>query len=327
MDTLRWGILSTAQIGLNQVIPAIQQAARCEVMAICSRDLGRAEQAAAELGILRAYGSYEELLADPEIDAIYNPLPNHLHLPWTVQALEAGKHVLCEKPIGLSSDEARELKAAAERTGRVLVEAFMYRMHPSWVKVRELVESGRIGELTTIQSWFSYFNDDLENIRNIAEYGGGALMDIGCYNVNLSRMLFGSEPTGVSATLTRDPASGVDIVTSAMLEFGAGTSTFTVATQVADDQRAHVVGTSGRIALEIPFNIPPDAPVRVWVWDGGGGPGAAPAETLEFGPADQYTLQAEAFAATVRDGAPPHLSLDDSIANMEAIEAIFTAAG
>ena len=327
MEPLRWGILSTANIGTQKVIPGIQQADRCEVAAIASRDPERARAAAADLGIPRAIGSYEELLADPGIDAVYNPLPNHLHAPWSIAALEAGKHVLCEKPIGLSSDEGREMKAAAERTGRVLVEAFMYRLHPAWVKTRELVAAGRIGDLVTIQSWFSYFNDDPENIRNIAEYGGGALMDIGCYNVNLSRMLFGSEPTGASATLTRDPASGVDVLTSAMLEFGDRTSTFTVATRLAGDQRVHLVGSEGRIELEMPFNPAPDAVVPVRSWEGRVASGEDPTETFECGPADQYALQAEAFAATVLDGAAAHVSPDDSIANMEASEAILAAAG
>ncbi len=330
MDRVRWGILSTANIGVAKVIPAMQAAERTEIAAIASRDLDRATAAAEQLGIRRSFGSYEALLEDPHIDAIYNPLPNHLHARWTIAALEAGKHVLCEKPIGMTSHEAREMAAAAERTGRTLMEAFMYRLHPSWVAVRDLVASGAIGDLVTVQSWFSYFNDDPSNIRNIAEYGGGGLMDIGCYNVNLSRMLFGAEPTGVSATMAHSEAFGVDTLTSAILEFPNGTATFTCSTLAAPDQRVHIVGTSGRISFQVPFNIPPERAVEVYVWTErpavGVPPDAPPDEIMSFGPADQYTLQAEAFAAAVLDGAPPHVSLEDSIANMEVIEAVVAAA-
>ena len=326
METLRWGILSTANIGLNAVIPATQAAARCDVVAIASRDGRRAEDAAARLGIPRSLGSYDDLLADPEIDAVYNPLPNHLHAPLTIAALEAGKHVLCEKPIALTAAEAREMAAAAERTGMVLVEAFMYRLHPAWVTARDLIAAGRIGEVVTVDASFFYFNDDPADIRNIAEYGGGGLMDIGCYPINLSRMLFGSEPTGVAAAITRDPASGVDVLASAVLEFGDRTATFSCGTRAGAEQRVAIMGTEGRIVLTSPFNPPPEGS-EVHVWRGNLVPGDPPDEVLRMGRVDQYTLQAEAFAATVLDGAPPHLSLDDSIANMEVIERVFAAAG
>ncbi len=327
MDTLRWGILSTANIGTEKVIPAMQSAERTEVVAIASRQLDRAEAAAAELGIPAAHGSYEDLLDDPGVDAVYIPLPNHMHASWTVAALEAGNHVLCEKPIGMSSGEAREMSAAAEETGKVLIEAFMYRLQPAWQAAVELVDTGRIGELMAVRSWFSYFNDDPDNIRNIARFGGGGLMDIGCYNVNLSRMLFGAEPSGVAAAMTRDAASGVDILTSAILEFGDKTSVFACSTRATPDQQVQVMGTGGRFTVEIPFNITPTEATRLLVWDGDGALARPPDEILEFAPADQYTLQAEAFAATVLDGAPPFLSMEDSIANMEVIEAIVAAAG
>jgi len=327
VDSLRWGILSTANIGTEKVIPAMRAAARTEVVAIGSRDAARAGAAAADLGIPTAHGSYEALLEDPAVDAVYIPLPNHMHAPWTVAALEAGKHVLCEKPIAMSSAEAREMAAAAGRTGKVLIEAFMYRLQPAWRAAMELVGTGRIGELTAVRSWFSYFNDDPDNIRNIARFGGGGLMDIGCYNVNLSRMLFGAEPTRVSASMTRDPDSGVDTLTSALLEFGTGVSVFGCSTRTTPDQQVQVMGTGGRFTIEIPFNIVPAEPTRVLVWDGAGPLARPPDEIMEFAPADQYTLQAEAFAATVLDGEPPFLSMDDSIANMEVIEAIVAAAG
>ena len=326
MDTVRWGILSTAEIGVGSVIPAIQGAARCEVAALASRDGRRAEAAAGRLGIPRAFGSYDELLADPDIDAVYNPLPNHLHAPLTIAALEAGKHVLCEKPIALSSAEAREMAAAGERTGRVLVEAFMYRLHPAWVTARDLVAAGRIGEILTIDAGFFFFNDDPADIRNVVEYGGGGLMDIGCYPINVARMLYGAEPDGVSAAITRDPGMGVDVLTSAILEFGDRTATFTCGIRAAEAQWVTIVGREGRITLTSPFNPPPEGS-EVQVWRDNRVPGDPPDEVLRMGRVDQYTLQAEAFAATVLDGVPPHLSLDDSIANMEAIERIFAAAG
>jgi len=324
---LRWGVLSTARIARNKVIPGMRASSRTEVLAIASRDLAQAQATAKALGIPRAYGSYEELLADPDIDAVYVPLPNHLHRTWTIAAARAGKHVLCEKPLAMSAAEAQEMVDACREAGVVLMEAFMYRLHPSWVAVRDLVASGRIGTLRAVDSWFSYFNDDPANIRNIREYGGGALYDIGCYSVNLSRMLFGDEPTAVAASVVRDPAGGVDILTSGLLTFAAGTATFGCATRLEPDQRVHVYGTKGRIEVEIPFNIPPDLPTRVFVTAGGDPPVAPATEVLEFPPADQYGVQADRFAAAVLDGAPVPTDPDDAVANLRVIERLFAAAG
>jgi predicted dehydrogenase len=325
MSVLRWGVLSTARIGREKVIPGIWAAERCEVVAIASRDADLGSRVAAELGIPTAHGSYEALLEDPDVDAVYIPLPNHLHREWTIAAARAGKHVLCEKPIALSSAESREMADVCAAEGVHLMEAFMYRLHPSWVAVRELVGSGRIGELRAVQSWFSYFNDDPDNIRNIREVGGGALMDIGCYSVNLSRMLFGGEPTRVEASITRDPASGVDVLTSALLEFGDRIATFTCSTRAEPDQRVHVYGTEGRISVGIPFNIPRDRPTEVFVTAGGDPPVSPDTEVLTFEPADQYAVQAAAFASAVLDGIPVPLSPEDSVANMRVIEAVFAA--
>ncbi|MGZ8630309.1 MAG: Gfo/Idh/MocA family protein [Actinomycetota bacterium] len=326
-ETLRWGIVSPAKIGRQKVIPAIQRAQRCEVVAIASRDAGRARSAADALDIPRSHGSYEALLADPDVDAVYIPLPNHLHAEWTVAAARAGKHVLCEKPLALTAADAERMIGACIDAGVVLMEAFMYRLHPTWVAVRELVASGRIGELRAVQSWFSYFNDDPSNIRNIVEVGGGALYDIGCYNVNLSRMVFGVEPSNIRAWVIREPVRGVDVTTSAILDFGGwGVATFTCSTRAAPDQRVHVYGTEGRISIGIPFNIPPDLPTEVWVTVGGEPPVRPAVEVLTFPPADQYTIQAEAFAAAVLDGAPVPTPIEDSVANLRVIERIFTAA-
>ena len=319
---LRWGVLSTANIN-RKVIPGTQRADLCEVVAIASRDRDPAERAAAEFGIPKAHGSYEELLADPEVDAVYNPLPNHLHAKWTIAAARAGKHVLCEKPLAMNAEEAGRMGEACASAGVVLMEAFMYRLHPSWEGVRELVRSGRIGELRSVQSWFSYFNDDPGNIRNIAEAGGGALYDIGCYTVNLSRMLFGAEPTRIRASMTLDEAMGIDVLTSAILEFGDGTGAFTVTTRGETDQRVHVYGTEGRISVGIPFNIPPDRPTEVFLISGGDPPVAPDTETITFDTADPYTVQAERFARAVLDGEPVPIPVEDSIGNMRVIDEIF----
>ncbi|MEA2676040.1 MAG: hypothetical protein QOJ81_181 [Chloroflexota bacterium] len=324
LSELRWGVLSTADIGRRKVIPAIQKARRCRVVAIASREPGRASAIAAELGIGRAHASYEALLADGDVDAVYIPLPNHLHLEWTLRAIAAGKHVLCEKPLALNAADAARMVDAAEAAGLTLMEAFMYRLHPSWAAVRDLVAAGRIGRLMAIQSWFSYYNDDPANIRNIREAGGGALYDIGCYNVNLSRLLFGAEPVRVHASVLRDPANGVDVLTSAILEFaGGGQATFTCSTRTETDQRVHVYGTTGRIAIDIPFNIPPDRPTQVFVTAGGDPPVAPASETLAFPVSDAYRVEAETFAALVLDGSPPPFPVADAVANLRVIEQIF----
>jgi len=327
VERLRWGIVSPAKIGRQKVIPAIQRAGRSEVVAIASRDAERARTAADALGIPRSHGSYEELLADPEVDAIYLPLPNHLHADWTIAAARAGKHVLCEKPLALTAADAQRMIDACAEARVVLMEAFMYRLHPSWVAVRDLVAQGRIGQLRAVQSWFSYFNDDPTNIRNIVEAGGGALFDIGCYNVNLSRMLFEAEPSQVRASVLRDPTMGVDVTTSAILDFdGGGVATFTCSTRAEPDQRVHIYGTEGRISIGIPFNIPPDRATEVFVTAGGDPPSAPATEVVTFPPRDQYTEQAETFAAAVLDGTPLPTPIADAVGNLDVIERIIEAA-
>ncbi len=318
MSEVRWGILSTANIGMAKVTPAIQRANNCGVVAIASRRPDQARAAADRLGIRDAYGSYEELIAADDLDAIYIPLPNDLHAEWTMKAAQSGKHILCEKPLGMTSAEARQMAQACENAGVKLAEAFMYRHHPTWVEARRLLDSGAIGDLVAVQSWFSYFNDDPANIRNRMENGGGAIMDIGCYNINLSRMLFGGEPTRIQASVRRDPVMGIDTLSSAVLEFvGGGQATFTCSTRSEGYQRVHIVGTGGRIEIEIPFNIPPDRETRIFITRYG-----KPAETLTFPPADQYTIQAELFAQAILNDTPVVVGIDDAIANMEAIEAV-----
>jgi predicted dehydrogenase len=325
MKNLRWGILSTADIGMTKVIPAIQRAERCEVVAIASRRRDRAAAAAARLGIPTAYGSYEELLACGDVDAVYIPLPNDAHAEWTIRAAEAGKHVLCEKPLALSAAQAEEMARACASAGVKLGEAFMYRHHPAWVETVRLVREGAIGRLQAVQSFFSYYNDDRANIRNRVEHGGGAVMDIGCYCINLSRMLFGAEPSRIEAAVRRDPEMGIDIVASALLEFpGGGQSAFTCSIRAEPYQRVHIFGTSGRIEIEIPFNIPPDREARVLVTSGGDPPVAPATETLVFEAADQYSIQASLFARSVLDDIEVPVPVEDAIANLKVIEAILS---
>ncbi len=322
MRKIRWGVLGAAKIATVKVIPAMQQSELCEIAAIASRDRAKAETAARDLGIARAYGSYEELLADPEIDAIYNPLPNHLHVPWSIRAAEAGKHVLCEKPIGLNAAEVRELIQARDRAGIVVGEAFMIQTHPQWVRAVALARSGRIGSLRSVVGWFGYFNRDPGNVRNVLEWGGGALMDIGCYPIKAARMVFAEEPLSASGAMARDPEFGTDILTSAVLEFPSGHCVFTCGTQMVPCQSMQLLGTKGRIELEIPFNAPPARAARLRIDDGSDITGVN-IVTEEFAPCDQYTVQGDAFARAILEGGEPPVPLEDSLRNMAAIDAVF----
>ena len=325
MAKIRWGVLGAAKIARTKVIPAMQRAQEGEVTALASRSLETARSAAATLGIAKAYGSYEELLADPDIDAVYISLPNHLHCEWSIRALEGGKHVLCEKPIALTADEARTLVAVRDRTGVLIQEAFMVRTHPQWLAVREELRGGRLGELRAIQMAFSYFNRDPKNVRNQADIGGGALMDIGCYPIVLSRFLFEAEPVRVIASIDRDPEFGTDRLTSALLEFERGQSAFTCSTQLVPYQRTQVLGTRGRIEVEIPVNAPPDRPCRIFFDDGRDAFGTG-VETRSFAVVDQYTLQADEISRAIREGGAVPVPLEDSVANMRVIDALVRAA-
>jgi predicted dehydrogenase len=322
---VRWGVLGVAGIAVKKVVPAMQRGEWSEVTAIASRDAGKAERAARELGLAKSYGSYEELLADPEVDAIYNPLPNHLHVEWSVKAAEAGKHVLCEKPLGRTADEARVLLAARDRAGVKVGEAFMVRTHPQWRGVLDLVASGRVGAVRTVAGYFSYNNVDPNNIRNVAEYAGGALMDIGCYLVYFSRLAFGAEPKRAVALAEFHPQTKTDVLTSAILDFPTGHSVLTCSTRVTPHQRVQIVGTRGRIEILVPVNSAPERPSRVLLDDGsdiyGGG-----VETLEFEPCDQYTIQGDLFARCVLEDTKPPVPLEESVRNMEVIDAIFRSA-
>ena len=295
----------------------MQKGEFCDITAIASRKLESAQEAAAKLGIPKAYGSYEELLADPEIDAIYNPLPNDMHVPWSIKALEAGKHVLCEKPIAMTTAQAQELAEAGQKYPHLkLMEAFMYRHNLQWQAVRRLVQEGKIGELKTIQSFFSYFLDDPNNIRNIPENGGGGLMDIGCYNISVARFIFGSEPQRVLGLVEFDPRLKTDRLSSAILDFGTGHATFTCSTQLANYQRVNIFGTTGRIEIEIPFNAPEDRPCRVWFQNG------PKTEELDLPIADQYTIQGDLFSQAILNDTPVPTPIQDAVENMRVIEAV-----
>jgi predicted dehydrogenase len=317
MTKIRWGVLGVAKIATTKVIPAMQCASNVEILAIASRDLSKARAAAGQLGIPRAYGSYEELLADQSIDAIYNPLPNHLHVPWSIRAAEAGKHVLCEKPIGLSVAQTRELIAARDTAGVKIGEAFMARTHPQWLRAAELVREGRIGEVRVVSGYFSYFNRDPNNVRNIADIGGGGIMDIGCYPITLSRMLFAAEPLRVHAFLDRDPEFKTDRLASVILEYPMGHATFTCSTQLVPYQKMHIFGTTGHVEIEIPFNAPPVKPTRIFVND----------EVEEFPVCDQYTIQGELFSRAILENTEVPVPLEDALKNMEVIERILTDRG
>jgi len=325
MRKVKWGVLGVANIATEKVIPAMQRAERCDIAAIASRDEARAQDAAGRLGIARAYGSYEALLADPEIEAIYNPLPNELHVPWTIKALEAGKHALCEKPVALDAGEARALIAARDKSGKLVAEAFMVRYHPQWRRARELAQSGAIGRVGAIQTFFSYRLLDPENVRNRPP-GGGGLYDIGCYAILTARYLFGAEPTRVAATLDRDPIFGTDRLASGVLEFPGGRHlTFSAATQLSPHQRVTIVGEAGRIEIAIPFNALPDRPMRI-VIDTGGDLVGSGARVEEFPVCDQYGLQGDAFSRAVLGEAPLEFPIEDAVNNMRVIDALFGAA-
>ncbi len=322
---IRWGVLGASNFALTKSVPGMQKAESCEIVALASRQLNKAQAAADRLGIPRAYGSYEALLADPTVDAIYNPLPNHLHVSWSVKAAEAGKHVLCEKPIALDAASARVLLAARDRFGVLIQEAFMVRTHPQWLAARDLVRDGRIGQVRAMQTAFCYTNRDPANVRNQADIGGGALYDIGCYAINTSRFIFGDEPRRVAATLQRDPETKIDRLTCGLLEFSAGTSQFIVGTQLVPHQRTHIFGTNGRIEILIPFNAPPDHACHILV-DDGRDLHAGGSETFAFPAVDQYALQGELFSRAILDSGPAPVPLEDAVRNMETMDAVFRAA-
>jgi predicted dehydrogenase len=321
MRKVRWGILSTSTFAQTKILPAFRHCEHVEVVAIASRDVARARALAAEFGVPKTYGSYDELLADADVEVIYNPTPNHLHVPWSIKALEAGKHVLCEKPIALSAAEAQTLLEVARRhPHQKIMEAFMYRLHPQWRRAVRIVRDGGIGEPLVIHTWFSYFNEDPSNVRNQSGIGGGALMDIGCYAISVARLLFGAEPRRVLGRIEVDPRFQTDRLVSAVLDFGRQTSLFTCGTQLQSYQRVQIAGADGRVEIEIPFNAPPDRPCRIWHQRD------AQIDEIAFDVCDQYTIEGDEFSRAILDDTPVPTPLDDAINNMRVIDAVVASA-
>jgi predicted dehydrogenase len=326
MKKVKWGILSTASIAQRRVLPAMLDCVHAELAGIASRSLDKAKAVATEFSIPKAYGSYEELFDDPEIEAIYNPLPNHLHVEWSIRAASRGKHVLCEKPLSRSVAEARRLLGARDNYHVKIGEAFMVRTHPQWLRTVELVRAGRIGKLRSALGFFSYFNVDPANTRNIADCAGGALMDIGCYPIKTSRLVFGEEPMRVIACIERDPSFKTDRLTSAILEFPTGQSVFTSSTQMVNYQKMQFFGDAGRIDIEIPFNAPTDKPCRILIDDGKDlyAGGSTIVETLPI--CNQFTIQADLFSVAIRENTEVPNPLEDAFCNMAVVEALFRSA-
>jgi predicted dehydrogenase len=325
MKKVRWGVLGVAGIAMRRVVPGMRQCEIAEVTAIASRDLSRAQEAAKTLGLSRAYGSYEELLRDPEIDVIYNPLPNHMHVEWSTKAADAGTHVLCEKPLSMNAAEGQKLIAVRDRTGVKIGEAFMVRTAPQWVRLRDIVQSGELGDLRAVSALFSYNNPDPANIRNIPAYGGGGIMDIGCYPIFVSRFVSSQEPRRVIALIERDPQLGTDRLASAILDYPFGQCVFLCSTQISPHQFVKFIGTKGRAELEIPFNTLGDRPMRVIVDDGRDLIGTG-RRVEDFGPVDQYAIQGDAFSRAVLGEGEVPVSLESAIANMKVIDALFASA-
>ena len=321
MKPIVWGVLGAARIALKRVIPAMRPSEWCDVRAIASRDAGRAAEAAQAVGIPASYGSYEALLADPAIEAVYNPLPNHLHVEWSIRALDAGKHVLCEKPIACSADEVRPLVEARDRTGLLVEEAVMVRDHPQWSRMRDLIDGGRIGTLRNVQLSYSHFTDDPKDIRNQEAVGGGGLLDVGSYCCAIARLIFDSEPLRAVALLDRDPRFGTDRFATALLEFPCGHASFYCSTQGSRCQVVQIIGTTGWMRAEVPFAHPPDLPARLLIGSNVA-PGTEPDEIVRFEPVNQYRLQAERFGRQIRSATASRWPLETSVANMRVLDAI-----
>lgn len=321
MSAIRWGILGAARIAEREVVPALQLGDGCSVTAVASRDVTRGQTFASRLGIPRVFESYDALVESDEVDAVYIPLPNHLHVPWSIRALERGKHVLCEKPIAMSGAEARALQDAARaHPAQRVMEGFMYRFHPQWDYVRSLIDEGAIGTVALVEACFAYHNTDANNIRNKVEMGGGALMDIGCYAVSVARWLYGAEPTRVMGSVDRDEHFGIDRLTTGVLEFDEGVATFVCSTQLAPMQRVHIVGNEGRIEIDLPFNGPLDRPRIVRHIRG------ATVRQHAVEGANQFVRMAERFAHSARHLAPVPTPLSDAVANMDVMDAVMESA-
>ncbi len=322
MTRIRWGILSTARIGLTRFIPGAQAASNGEVVAIAGRDAARAASVAADLGIPRSYGSYEQLLADPEVDAIYNPLPNSMHAEWTLRAAEAGKAILCEKPLARDAAEAASVVEGCKRQGVLLMEAFMYRFHPQHARVRALIDGGAIGELHAVRTAFTFHMRALDptNVRLQGDLAGGSLMDVGCYAVNAARMLFGAEPVAALAMQDYRSEFGVDVALAGVLQFpDRRMATLDCGFRAAGQGWYMAAGTTGTIEVPTAF-VPGTADTLVILDDADG------RREERIPGVNQYTLEAEEFAAALLERRPPRYPAEDGVANMRAIDALYRSA-
>ncbi|MGO9309842.1 MAG: Gfo/Idh/MocA family protein [Spirochaetia bacterium] len=317
MKPVAWGVLSVSTHYGLRIHTYLRKSPLVQLRGIASRSRKRAEEAARELGMPRAYGSYEELLADKEIEAVYIPLPNHLHAEWVRKAADAGKHVLCEKPFAMNAQEAEAAIAHAKVKGVLVMEAFMYRYHPQWKRAREIVKAGEIGAVHLVSTLFTYMLEDPTNIRNILSAGGGGIPDIGCYAVSCARFLIGREPTRVISLVHRDPKLGTDILASGILDFGTIRSMFTVGTQTHPVQRVDALGSGGEISVLLPFNAYPDTPLQLSVTTGLG------TRQVYSPPTDQYVEMFEAFSRAIREGDAAPTPPEDAVANMKVLDALF----
>ncbi|TCO10918.1 Gfo/Idh/MocA family protein [Natronoflexus pectinivorans] len=316
MDKIKIGVLGVSNHFIKRIVLPLRKTKNCYIYAIASRKREQAEQIAKEFNIPVAHQNYQELIDDPEIDAVYIPLPNHLHAEWTIKALKAKKPVLCEKPLSMDANEAIALHKLSAESKIPLMEAFMYRFHPLWKHIKDMIATNQIGDINQIQTSFSYNNPSPGNIRNIEEYGGGALMDIGCYAVSVPRFLLGKEPSRVLSLVTRHPEFKTDMHTSGILDFDESRASFYVSTLSEPFQKVDIIGTSGSITVHLPFNTYVDVPAEVSISSSTG------SRIIKFPPSDAYGLMFDAFAEALINEQPMPVETMDAVNNMKVIDAL-----
>jgi predicted dehydrogenase len=330
VEPVHWGVLGVAAIATSRFIPAMKDASAATLVAIASRDAAKARAVAQEFGVPRHFGSYDDLLRDPDIDAVYIPLPNHLHVEWSVRAMDAGKHVLCEKPLCLASGDVLKVRAARERTGRHIEEAFSYRNHPQWTKIAEVLDAGAIGEPRAVQCTLAKRFLDPNDIRNNPEQGGGALYDIGSYAISACTAIFHRAPARAVAAIDRDPDFGIDRLSTALLDYGDCHASFTVGSQTgpsawATHQQFSVLATNGWLRCDFPFAHGRPTACHVFVGDEKSH-GAFETSSYRFEPVNQYALQVERFSRCLRGEPVPSWPIDDALLTLRVIEALFASA-
>ncbi len=327
---VQWGVLGAAAIATGRTMPAMKDAPSATLLALASRDPGKGRKVAAEFGIPRVYASYEALLADPGIDAVYVPLPNQLHFEWAMRALQAGKHVLCEKPLCISADQVVQLCAERDRTGRHIEEGFAFRNHPQWAKLDEIIAAGTIGEVRAVHATLAKQFLDPADVRNQPGAGGGALYDLGSYAISACNLVFKRAPSRVVAALEHDPAFGIDRLSSALLDYGDRHAAFTVATQAGSDawgthQQFSVLGSRGWLRMNFAFAHARPTASAIEVGDSSS-VGSFPTTTYTFEPANHYLLQVERFSRLLLGDAVTSWPIEDALDTIRTIEALFASA-